>query len=162
VVVSMRKTRPNLSYILMLEGRHVMANPGSLNPGIEVVAQLGAEVAGQTSAQESRDVLGLDGMDRGTADRLIEWGQGIAVAKDDVGGVLDLQDAPVVAGAELLEHRTALSGIAVEHTVQFADIETVGELLSLAEIAHGDEGVIDKLVLDASLIESGRQAIVPV
>jgi hypothetical protein len=50
-------------------GSHVMADPCSLNASIEVVAEFGAEVAGEATAEEGRDVLRLDGVDRGAAKR---------------------------------------------------------------------------------------------
>jgi hypothetical protein len=72
VVVSMRRMRPKLSYILIETGPHVMADASALNTGVEVVAELGAEVPGEAPAKEGGDMLGLDGVDRGAADRLVQ------------------------------------------------------------------------------------------
>jgi len=93
---------------------HVRADSGSLDAGIEIVAELSAEVAREAPTEKSSDVLGLHGVNGGAADGLVQRGQRVPIAKDNIRGVLDLHDAPVVADAQLLDDGAALSRVSIE------------------------------------------------
>ena len=79
--------------------------------------------------REGRDVLGLDGVDSRTTDRLVQRSERLAASEYDVGRVLDLHQAPVVTEVEFLDDRTALAGVAVEQVMKLASVEPSGELL---------------------------------
>ena len=69
-------------------------------------------------AEEGGHVFGFDGQDGLAGKLFIERFEDGLRAEHQIGGVLDLHDAPVVGPSEDIEHRTALLGIAVEDLMQ--------------------------------------------
>jgi len=127
-VHSMRAIRP---LIVELEaGRsQVMADAGALDAGGEVVADLALVVDGELVPKEAGDLLGLDHVHRGAHDGLIQGLEGGLLAEHDVGGVLDLHEAPMHAAAEVAEHRAEALRPVIEAAMQGARLQAVGEAL---------------------------------
>jgi hypothetical protein len=82
-------------------------------------------------------------------------------SEDDVGGVLGLQDAPVIA-AERLEIRKIPGDGGIEARVQLLDHQLVRELLGLLPVIDGREGVVLQLVGDVGAAELRGQPVVTV
>src|ERR1039457_427026 len=70
---------------------------------VEPVAHLVLELWDQLLAQERGDVVRFDSMDRGAGEVAVDGLQLGLPAKDDVGGVLALVQAPVAGYAEVAE-----------------------------------------------------------
>ena len=95
-----------------------MLDAGALDPGSELTADFLGELGGDLVAEERCHVFGFDGQDGLAGKLFIEWFEDGLRVEHQVGGVLDLHDAPVVGPSEDIEHRTALLGIAVEDLMQ--------------------------------------------
>ena len=95
-----------------------MLDAGALDPGCELTADLLGELAGDLVAEEGGHVFGFDGQDGLAGKLFIERFEEGLRAEHQIGGVLDLHDAPVVGRSEDVEHRTALLSIAVEDLMQ--------------------------------------------
>ena len=95
-----------------------MLDAGALDPGCELTVDLLGELAGDLVAEEGRHVFGFDGQDGLAGKLFIEWFEEGLRAEHQIGGVLELHDAPVVGRSEDVEHRTTLLGIAVEDLMQ--------------------------------------------
>src|ERR1051325_370855 len=127
---------------------HLVTDAGALDAGVEVVADLAEVARVELLAQEGGDVLGADGVDGGADQVVVEGSQVLAALEDDVGGVLDLHDAPVVAGRELGGRRAELVREAVELAMQGQRLQPVGDLLRSREVVDVDERVVEELVAD--------------
>ena len=101
-------------------------------------------------AEEGGHVLRPHRMNRCPHEPIVHGSQVLLALEDDVGGVLDLHQAPVVAGGELDRHGTVLANLALEPVVQGLGPHPVGELLRAPEVVHVDEGVIEEPVADPS------------
>ena len=75
---------------------HMVLDPGALDPGVEVIADLLGIVGVQLAAQERRDLSGLHRVNRRANERLVDVSQVRLSPKNDVGGVLHLCQAPPV------------------------------------------------------------------
>jgi len=83
----------------------MMADPGALNARGAIVAEFAFEVAVELMTEEHGFIAGLDDMDRGAHDGIVERLEMGLLAEDHIGGVFHLHEAPVIAGAELAEYR---------------------------------------------------------
>jgi len=140
----------------------VVLDPGAHDAGVEVVAELVTVLTDELSAEEGRHVGCLHGVDGGADDRLVERGEVSLPPKDDVGGVLDLHEAPVVAELQRLDDRAAEGGVVIKNAVELVDVEVIGEPLSCLEVLDVHEGVVDEAVGDAGLIEPACEHVVAV
>lgn len=124
---------------------HLVADACALDPGVEVLADL-AEVARiQLLAQEGGHVLGANHVD-GRADEVVVEGTQILLAlEDDVRGILDLHEAPVIAGRELASRGAERAGEALQLPVQRLGLQAVGDLPGPSEVLDLEEGVVRPL-----------------
>src|SRR5436853_1683456 len=81
--------------------------------------------------------------------------------KDDVGRVLHLHDAPVVA-AERSESWTVTDDGGVQDGVKFGDVEVVGDQLGFLPVADGGKRVVEHLEVNLPGPEFGREPVVTV
>jgi hypothetical protein len=81
---------------------------------------------------------------------LINSLQAALALEHDVGGELDLIQAPVIVQAELLYHRAVEVGELVQFPMQHLDPELVGQFLCLPEVGDPAEGVIHYPVFDVA------------
>jgi hypothetical protein len=82
--------------------------------------------------------------------------------EDDVGGILDLHDAPMVGTAELAGDRAVAGGEAVQGMVEALDGKAVGQGLRFGEVRNAGEGVVQLREGDAGLTELAGQVVVAV
>jgi hypothetical protein len=144
VVVSMRRMRPNLSYSLSEQEANRCLMQGEL---------LG---------QERCDLLGLDRQHRLASELLVQRVQDGVALEDQIGRVLRLHDAPVVALLEDIEDRAAQPGVAVEVPMQQLRIQRIGELLRALEVGDAHESVVGGCEVDALAQQPSRQPAVAV
>jgi len=138
-------TQDDPALVVHLDGRraHVVANPGALDPGAQVVAHLVGEVAVQLAPEERSDVFGLDRVHGCAHQRLVDRSQVGLASEDDVGRVLDLHQTPVVSGLHCVEYGTVASGEIVEALVQSRDVEVVCERLRPLEVVDSGERIVE-------------------
>jgi len=87
----------------------------------------------------------------GAHDRLVEGVEVSLAAKDDVGGVLGLQEAPVVVGAEVAQNWAEALRPKGEVLVEHGCAERIGEFLRLVWVGNKGEGVVEHLEGNAGL-----------
>ena len=121
---------------------HMMADPGALDERGEIVAEFAGEAAMELMAQEHGHITGLDDMDRGAHDGVVERLEMGLLAEDHIGGIFNLHQAPVIAGAELAEHWDITSCPLIQTDLELLAIQGVREFLSTRGIGNGDQGVI--------------------
>lgn len=107
-------------------------------------------------------MFGADGVDRGAHQVVVEGREVFAALEYDVGGVLELHEAPVVAGRELGGGRTEMAGIPVELAVEGLGFQPVGDPLGQLEVLDLDERVVDEPVADLQPVQPRGQPGVPV
>ncbi len=138
--------QPELVVHLQAGPAHVMFDPGAVNPGVEVRADLALVERVQGPAEEGAHVLSFDRVDGGTYEGLVEGGERRPAAEDNVGGVLDLLEAPVVAAGEAVEHGAALARPGIEAAVEALHREGVGELLGAGKVGNVEEDIVRQRV----------------
>ena len=101
-------------------------------------------------------------MDGGPRQPLIDGLQVALALEHDVGGELDLIQAPMVVEFELLHYRTVAVGKPVQFSVQHFHPELVGQFLRLFEVGDPAEGVIQHPVFDVVFAHLARQNTVAI
>src|SRR3990172_2786048 len=141
---------------------HVVLEPGALNTSVEVVAQLIPVAASELASEEGGDVVGFDRVDGRANQGVIEGMQVGLAMEDDVGGVLNLHDTPVVRSAELAGDRAVAGGKVVQGPVEALDGEGVGQGLGTGEVRDAAKAVIQLPEGDAGLPELDGQPVMAV
>jgi len=109
----------------MANRSHVVLDPGTLDASVEVVAEFVGVVAGELTPEEGGDVVGLDRVDGRADQRLIQGAEVGLAMEDDVGGVLDLHEAPVIGSVQLFDYRAIEPGIFIKTMMKFGNIQAV-------------------------------------
>ena len=89
-------------------------------------------------------------MDRRAGDRLVEQLEVLSLAEDDVGGVFDLHQRPMIGRTEVSQHGAAAMRQAIEEVMELAHVDLVGQRLCGREIVDLDESVVDEGVFDVA------------
>jgi hypothetical protein len=141
---------------------HVMFNACSLHAGVEVIAHLILIITVQFSSQKGGDIVGLDGM-YGRSDQFIVDGSKIVLTlENNVGGVFDLHNAPMIAILELPDGRTVTASVGIEYSVNASDIDDVGQLLRFLKVFDAHKTVVEHSRIDAFAGQLSRQLVVAV
>jgi hypothetical protein len=156
-VHSTRAIRPAQGVQLDAGRPHVVTDAGALDAGGEVVADLALIAGAELVAEEGGDMLGLDHVHGGAHDGLVEGLERRLFLKHDVGGVLDLQEAPMHAVAEMVQYWAETTRPLIEVAMQRGGIEAVGETLGLSRIGDVQKGVVGALEGDAGPRQLPRQ-----
>jgi hypothetical protein len=119
-----------------------MLDACAFDPGGELRAQLLRQLRGDLTAEESGDLFGFHAQHRLPGQLFIERPERGGGAEHEVSGVFHLHQAPVVGLAEHLQHRTALRGITIEHTVQQVGREPISQFLRAVPVVDPDEGIV--------------------
>jgi hypothetical protein len=122
----------------------VVADAGGFDSGGEVVPDLVGGAGTNDAAEEGGDILGLDGVDGGPNEGLVEGLEVLLALEDDVGGVLGLVDAPVDPGGEVAQHGAEAPSQPVEAAMELFDPDLVGQDLGPGKVGDVDEGVVDE------------------
>ena len=150
--------------VIHLDGNptHVVLDSGPFDAGVEVVADLPLVVAVEPAPQERRDMLGLDCVDGGSDERLVQGSQVVLALEDDVGGVFHLHETPVVARAEALNYGAEHPGEADQPVMKAVDSEGIGKFLRPAEILDVDEDVVREGEAATAFLQPAGQLVVAV
>ncbi len=155
---------PQLVVHLDRHPAHVVLDAGVevLDAGVEIIADLGLHVPVQLLAQEGRHVARLDGVDGRAREDLVERPEVGLALKDDIGGVRDLHQAPVIPGAEVRDGGAVGPSPPIQLPMQGADDQLLGQLLSPREVLDLNEGVVGQGEADPGLTQLSRQVVVAV
>ena len=123
-VVSMRSTRAYLSYIFTwtLPRRCLMQVPSMR---VAKRCRSPAPAAGDLLAEKAGDLFGLHPQHRLAGELFIQGRQHLLGAEHQIGSVLHLQQAPVIALPEALVHRAALARVTIQDAVQCIELEAI-------------------------------------
>ena len=141
---------------------HVMFNACSLYAGVEVVAHLILIIAVKFSSQKGGDVVGFDGMYGRPDQFIIDESKVDLTFENNVGGVFDLHDAPMVAILEIPDDGTVSASIGVEYSVNAFDIDVVGQFLRFVKVFDANKTVVDHRRIDAFIEKLGSQFVMAV
>ena len=130
-----------------------MADAGPPNARAEVVAGLTPIGAGELSTQEGRHLVRLEAVHGGANDGVVQGLKVRLATKHHVGGVLDLPEAPVIAGRKPFQPGEHLLRPPVQASVQRLGAEPVRQPLGGFEVLDEEEGVFRHLIFDPGLIE---------
>jgi len=122
----------------------VVLDASALDTGVEIVSRLVLEVGGEFFAQEGGDVVGLDGVNSRAYQARIQGCEVFLSGKDEVGGILDLHQAPMVGVGKFGQDRAIARDEGIEFSVQSLDREGIGELLGFLPIGDSQESVIQR------------------
>src|SRR3990172_5814836 len=89
---------------------HGVLDAGAFNADVEAVTHFVLIVAVELAAQERGDVVGLDGVNGGSGEIVVNGGQVGLPLEDHIGGVLGLVHTPIINDSEMLEDRTETAG----------------------------------------------------
>ena len=143
-------------------GSHVVFDARAFDAGVEMVADLALIMAVKFSSQESGDLISFDGVDGGADNGFVESSEILGAFKEEVRGIFDLHEAPVIRGLEFPGDGTVEQGGAIEDAVKRLNAELIGQALSGRKIVTAGEGVVRELMGDARLGQFGRQPVVAV
>jgi hypothetical protein len=129
---------------------------------IETITHLVLVVAMQLAPQKGGDVSRFDGLNQGFYELWIEALQCRLVAKDDVGCVLRLHDAPVVAHLQGGHCRTVGCRISVQTGMQRLNIERLRQRVGLCKIGNRQKCIVSHLKVDLLTAQLIGQHVVPV
>ncbi len=141
---------------------HVMFNASSLDTCVKVVAQFVLIIAVKTSAQKGCDIVGFNCMYSRSYQFIIDGSKVALTFENNVGGVFDLHDAPMVAILEIPDDGTVAASIGVEYSVNAFDIDVVGQFLRLVKIFDAHKTVVDHRRIDAFIEKLSSQFVMAV
>lgn len=141
---------------------HVVLDAGALNAGLEAVAHLPLVRAVEFASEEGRYVIGLYGAHGGAHEGLVDRGQFVLLAEDDVGGVFHLHQAPVIAAGKQGNGGAEAAGVLIEFAVEFLFVHDVGQCLRFRPVANFDKGVVEHRGGDSALVQGAGQGVVAV
>jgi hypothetical protein len=141
---------------------HVMFNACSLDTGVEVVAHLILIIAVKFSSQEGGDVVGLDGVYGRSDQFVVNRSKIVLTLENNVSGVFDLHDAPMVAILKILDDGTVAASIGIKYSVNAFDIDVVGQFLRLAKVFDVHKTVVEHRRIDALFGKLSRQFVMAV
>jgi len=110
---------------------------------MKVVTAFILVVAGEFAAEKGGDIGGLDGVDGGVDQRVVEGAQVLLPMEDEVRGLLDLPQAPVIGGAKPRRDRATARGHTVEGAMEPVDREGIRQGLGLGIVAQGAERIVE-------------------
>lgn len=133
-----------------------MLDAGAFAADIKTIAHLSLELRHEFLAQEGGDVIGLDGVDGGAAEVLIQGLEIGLFAEHDVGRVLALVHAPEIVPAQAAMDGTEAAGELVQLAMQLLDAQIVGDPLRPLPVGNTGEGIVQQRVID--LLRRSRTA----
>ena len=141
---------------------HVMFNACSLYAGAEVVAHLVLIIAVKFSSKKGGDIVGFDGMYGCSYQFIVDGSETVLTLENNVGGVFDLQDTPMVANLEIPDDGTVAASVGIEYSVNAFDIDVVGQFLRLVKVFDAHKTVVDHRRIDAFIEKLGSQFVMAV
>ena len=158
------QTQDLAELVVHLQGdrTHEVLNPRAFDPRLKAAAHFPVVKGREFTTQEGGDVFGFDGVDGGTRQRFVERLKILPVTENEVGGILDLIETPVVSQAEAHDDRTVAAREGVEFSMQLFHAPAIGEALSAMPIGNLQEGIIEELIRDPLPTELAGQPFMPI
>jgi hypothetical protein len=141
---------------------HVMPEAGPFHPGMEIVPHVVLVMAVELASQKRSNVLGFNRVNGGTNKFVIDRLEVLLLAKHQVGSIFYLQEAPVVTGGKMADHRTVLSYELIELAMEAFGRDRIRQCLSFVKVIDLDKGIVDHLKADPFFIETGRQLVLTI
>jgi len=141
---------------------HVMPEAGPFRPGMEISAHLVLVTAVQLASQKRSNVLGFNRVNGGTNKFVIDRLEVPLVAKHHVRSIFYLQEAPVVTGSKMANHRTVFAYDLIELAMEAFGRHRIRQCLSFVKVIDLDKGIVEHLKADPFFMETGRQLVVAV
>lgn len=141
---------------------HVMSDACALDTGVKIIADFIPGGVGELATQKGGDVIGLDSMDGGADQFIVNGLEILSPFEDDVGGVFDLHQAPVIAGLEMSDDGTVRIGDLIQPFVQPVGPDGISQPLRSFRVVDPNERVVQHGMTDPLLLEFSRQLVVPV
>lgn len=150
--------------IVHLDGHfaHVVFDARALNAGIQIIAALAFVLTGELAAQKRKNVFGLDGVNSGAHQGIVDGSKILLTLKNDIRGVLSLHQAPVIAAGKLGDGRTKGARKAIQRTVQPFDVKLVGQCLGQLPVSDHCKSIVEHAKVDLAFAQGRRQRIVTV
>jgi len=101
-------------------------------------------------------------MNRSANKSLIDWRQVRSIAEHQVGGVLDLHQAPMIFRRHLFKDGAVSPSNLVESFVQTHDVEFVGHLLCAVEVIDVRESVVEHREANALTLKARSEPVVSI
>lgn len=141
---------------------HVVFDAGALDAGMKVVAEFVLKAFGKFASEKHGHLFGFHGVDGGTDEFFINGLKFALASKDDVGGIFDLHQAPMVSAAEMA-HDGAIGvyGL-VQDFVKMLRDQALGELLRAGRIIQLNEGIVPHRVANLLPVELPCQDVVAI
>ena len=114
--------------------------------GVEMVSEFALIMAVKFSTQEGGDLIGFDGVDGGAGERFVERFEIFRALKEDIRGLFNLHEAPVIGCFEVMNDGTIQTRSSIQDTVKGLNAELIGQPLSGGEIIAAGEGVVRELM----------------
>jgi len=152
-------------FVVELEGygTHEVFDAGALDLGGEIAAHFPFAEGVNGTAQEGGDVFGLDGVDGGAREVLVEGQEVGAFLEEEIDGVFELRDAPVDAAGEGGQGGAIVCDDPIQFAVEFADVDEGGGIsLGRFEVVDSREGVVLKGEGGTGSTEAACQDVVTV
>ncbi len=125
---------------------------------MKVVTAFILGVAAEFAAEKGGDIGGLDGVDGGVDQRVVEGAPVLRPVEDEVRGLRDLPQAPVIGGAKARRDRATARGHTVEGAMEPVNREGISQGLGLGTVAQGAERIVEWFDGDAPYSLSGKSS----
>jgi len=146
-------------FVVHLDGNrtHGVFDPGSLNPGVEVISHLTLITLMKLSAEEGGDILRLDGVNGCSGEMGVYQLEILLALEDDIGCILSLHDAPVVSEIELFDDGAEALGKQIKPCMEDLDFERIREVLRLVKIRDLRKDIVHESKGDVALAQTQSQ-----
>lgn len=150
--------------VIHLDGNrsHGVFDTSAFDANVETVSHFVLIVAVEFAAEKSGDVVGFDGVDRGSCQIIVNGSQVGLFFKDYVCGIFGLINAPMIGDSKMLMDGTKAAGKFVEFPVKLSSLSAVGNFLCAFPIADFGKGVVEQFVGDSFTLQLQGQPIMAV
>jgi len=150
--------------VIHLDGHltHSMFDTGSFHPGVEGIAHFILVAAVEFPAKEGGNILGFDRVNRGAHNFVIDRFKITLSLEDDIRGIFDLHQAPVIVVAKVPDDRAVLPDDFIELTMQSFYIDIVRQLLGLVKIVNVHKDIVEHFESQVLFAELQGQKVMPV
>src|SRR3954452_11099384 len=119
-----------------------MLDPRPFDANVETIPHFAFEPGAELAAEKRCDVVGLDGVNSGAHQVLVDSLQVRLLAEKDIGGVLALVGVPVISSREIAINRTVPARELVQLSVHALGCPSIGDPLGAWPVGNFDKGVL--------------------
>jgi len=142
-------------FVIHLDGglAHMMLDPSAFDPSVKIIAHFVPVSASELAAKKSSDVLGFNRVDGCPDQFLINRLQVDLTRKDDIGGVFDLHEAPMIPGFKMANDRAESIGELIELVMKSLRLDLIGQRLGFIPVLDESKGVTEHFKTDTVFLE---------